>query len=65
MYEYKFVKVEVSNFSFKAKLKDDYHEIIYQHAKEGWKLFQIFAPPMYGQGTAAFFDIIFEREQNK
>ncbi len=63
MYEYKFVKVDVSNIGFKAKAKEDYQEIVHQHAREGWKLLQVFAPPMFGHGTAAFFELIFEREK--
>jgi hypothetical protein len=63
MYEYKFIKVELSNWGFVAKPKEDYHEIIRHYALEGWKLFQIFAPPVFGYGNAKYFELIFEREK--
>lgn len=59
MYEYKFVKVELSNWN-KAP-KEDYHEIIHNHAKEVWKFVQIFAPGTSGYGAASYFEIIFEK----
>ncbi|NLD47573.1 MAG: DUF4177 domain-containing protein [Clostridiaceae bacterium] len=64
MYEYKFVKVDLSKWSMTSKPKEDYHEIIHEHAREGWKLLQVFAPPIQAYGTAAFFDLIFEREKS-
>jgi hypothetical protein len=60
MYEYKFVKVDLKGF-IESKPDLDYHEIIHENAKEGWKLFQIFAPSTYGFGTVTFFELIFER----
>ncbi len=44
------------------KLPEDYHEIIEGHAKEGWRLVQIFAPPIKGYGIADYFELIFEKE---
>lgn len=63
MFEYTFVRIEVSNLGFKAKEKQDYHEIVHSYARDGWKLLQIFAPPTFGHGTASFFELIFEREK--
>ena len=42
MYEYKFVRVELS--SFRRRPKEDYQAIVNQHAEEGWRLVQIFCP---------------------
>jgi hypothetical protein len=39
----------------------DYHEVIEEHAKEGWRLVQIFAPPIKGYGIADYFELIFEK----
>jgi len=59
MYEYKFVRLK---FGFFAKApKEDYKAIIKQHAKEGWKLVQIFSPAIRGYGAAAYFEMIFEK----
>lgn len=59
MYEYKFIKVELSNWT--SKPQDDYQDIIIDHAKQGWRFVQIFAPSTRGYGSAAYFELIFER----
>ena len=43
--------------------KEDYHTIVQDHAKEGWRLFQLFAPATSGTGWASFIELIFERPQ--
>ncbi|KAA6452024.1 DUF4177 domain-containing protein [Bacillus swezeyi] len=60
MKEYQFVRVELS--SFNKKPKEDYQQIIHDYAQEGWKFIQIFAPGTSGYGTAAYFELIFERD---
>ena len=59
MFEYKFEKVEIGKWS--GKPKAEYQEIIEQHAKDGWRLVQIFAPGTAAYGSAAYYEIIFER----
>ncbi|WP_449621158.1 DUF4177 domain-containing protein [Robertmurraya sp. Marseille-Q9965] len=59
MYEYKFYKIELSNWN--GSPKENYQDIITNHAKDGWKFVQIFAPGTKGYGTAAYFELIFER----
>lgn len=59
MYEYKFVRVELS--PFRRRPKEDYQAIIHQHAQEGWRLVQIFAPSAGGDGAAMYFELIFEK----
>ena len=58
MFEYKFVTVK---FGFSGKPKEDYKEIIQEHAREGWRLVQIFAPATAAMAGATYFDIIFEK----
>jgi hypothetical protein len=60
MYQYKFVKVDLKGI-LQSKPEEDYHELIHENAREGWRLFQIFAPNTYGFGTDAFLELIFER----
>ncbi|MBS4213751.1 MULTISPECIES: DUF4177 domain-containing protein [Neobacillus] len=60
MYEYKFERIELSKLS--GKPKEDYHEIIQQNAKNGWRLVQIFAPGIAAYGSAAYYEAIFERK---
>lgn len=63
MYEYKFVKIELKSSLMKPQPKEDYQTIITEHAKEGWRFVQIFAPSTVGYGSAAYFELIFERTQ--
>jgi len=59
--EYKFVRLELGSWS--GKPKGDYREIINEHAREGWRLVQIFAPATAGPGRATYFEIIFEKPE--
>lgn len=61
MYEYKFVKLDFKGF-FELKTKQDYHLIIEKHAREDWRLVQVLTPPTGISGSAAYFEIIFERQ---
>lgn len=62
MYEYKFVLIELKQGLMKAEAKEDYREIIKEHAKKGWRLVQIFAPGTAIVGAAANFELIFEKK---
>lgn len=65
MYEYKFIKVDLK-FGWKgSKPAEDYQEIVEEYAREGWRLVQIFAPPISGYGAASFYEIILERENKR
>jgi hypothetical protein len=59
--EYKFVRLKQGFFSDKPK--GDYKEIIREHAREGWRLVQIFAPSTGNMGRASYFEIIFEKSE--
>ncbi|WP_333489746.1 DUF4177 domain-containing protein [Alkalihalobacillus sp. CinArs1] len=61
LYEHKFVKIDLSSFN---KPRDDYHEVIFEHEKEGWELVQIFAPGTRSYGMSAFFEVIFKRKKD-
>ncbi|MED4455118.1 DUF4177 domain-containing protein [Metabacillus fastidiosus] len=60
MYEYTFVKIELSKWN--GKPKEEHHDIIHKHANEGWRLVQIFAPAVMGYSAATFYEMIFERK---
>jgi len=67
MYEYKFVKIETRTALSSKSLvtqepKGNYHGLIEEHAKEGWRLVQIFAPAKGGYGQVEYYELIFERE---
>ncbi|MED4453066.1 DUF4177 domain-containing protein [Metabacillus fastidiosus] len=59
MYEYKFIKIELGKWN--SKPKEEYQDIIHQYANQGWRFVQIFAPATLGYGSAAYFELIFER----
>ncbi len=60
-YEYEIVRVQRTGL-LNVSLTEDYREIIKEKAKNGWRLVQVFAPPLEGYGVAKFVDIIFERK---
>ena len=61
MYEYETVRVEITGL-INTKPKEDYREIIKERGKDGWRLVQLFAPPIKGYGVASYIDIIFEKK---
>ena len=61
MFEYKFVRGELRSGLIKHKPKEDYHEIIKTHARQGWRLVQIFAPSVGAYGVAGYYELIFEK----
>lgn len=65
MYEYKFEKIELKGILPPKNPTEDYHQIIEQHAKEGWRFVQIFAPVVAAGPFAAYYEMIFEKEENK
>jgi hypothetical protein len=61
-YEYKFVRLGEGWFSATRAAKDHYQEQIHEHAREGWRLVQIFAPGIGVDGLAGYYELILERE---
>jgi len=64
-YEYKFVRLEKKGswtpWVVPAAV-EEYQESVRGHAKEGWRLVQIFAPGIGLDGRASYYELIFERE---
>jgi hypothetical protein len=65
-YEYKFVRLGDSRgsawFGVQAKARKTYENVIEDHARDGWRFVQIFAPGIAAFGAAKYFELIFERE---
>ena len=61
MYEYKFVRVVLHKTLFERKPAEDYRQIVHDHARQGWRLVQIFAPGVQGYGKPGNFELIFEK----
>lgn len=63
MFEYKYVKIDMTRAGFmEIKPKEDYHKLIDEHSRQGWRLVQVFAPPTWSDGLASYFELIFEKE---
>jgi BTB/POZ domain-containing protein KCTD9 len=63
-YEYTFVRLGKPDWLFGKQLPNasEYQAAVNEHARDGWRLVQIFAPGMRMDGGAAFYELIFERE---
>jgi hypothetical protein len=61
-YEYKFVRLGEGWLAVKSSAKHEYQEEIEEHARQGWRLVQIFAPGTGAYGTAKYYELILERE---
>jgi hypothetical protein len=40
-----------------------YQSVVHEHAQQGWRLVQVFAPGTAIYGTAKYYELIFERER--
>jgi Domain of unknown function (DUF4177) len=61
-YEYKFLRLEEGWFGGpSASAQENYQDVVHEHARQGWRLVQIFAPGTATYGHAAFYEVIFER----
>ena len=60
-YEYRFVRPK---FSWLQKEPKNYHEIIQEHGREGWRLVQVLTPGTGPSGLVSYFELIFERPLN-
>jgi len=67
MYEYKFIRVGESRgsafFGVQDKARKSYQGVVHEHAGDGWRLVQIFAPGVAAFGAAKYYELIFERER--
>lgn len=70
-FEYKFVRLEQTAAWLtgtgvpSAAARESYQETVHEHARQGWRLVQIFAPGLGAYGMAAYFELIFERPVSK
>jgi uncharacterized protein DUF4177 len=62
-FEYKFIRLGEGFLQVRKAARQTYQETIHQHAREGWRLVQVFAPGIGASGAAKFYEIILERER--
>ncbi len=60
-YEYKFVRLGEGWTSTRTEARYRYQQEIHQHAREGWRLVQIFAPGIGVYGAAKYYELVLER----
>jgi uncharacterized protein DUF4177 len=65
--EYKFVRIGENRlsavFGVQDKARKAYEQVVHEHARDGWRLVQIFAPGVAAFGAAKYYELIFERER--
>ncbi|HWD43456.1 MAG TPA: DUF4177 domain-containing protein [Actinomycetota bacterium] len=66
-YEYKLVRLGEYRgsalFGVSDKARNAYEDVVREHARDGWRLVQIFAPGVAAFGAAKYYELIFERER--
>ena len=60
-YEYKFVRMGEGWMAARREAREGYQQVIEAHAREGWRLVQVFAPGIGAYGEAKYFELILER----
>lgn len=60
-FEYKFVRLGEGILGVRKTGRTQYQDIVHQHAADGWRLVQIFAPGIGGYGSAKYYELIFEK----
>ena len=61
-YEYKLVRLGEGLLFAKCEARINYQEQIQQHARDGWRLVQIFAPGIGIFGAPKYYELVLERE---
>ena len=64
-YEYEFVRIGEYRgsalFGVRDSEREAYQGVVHEHARQGWRLVQIFAPGTAAFGAARYYELIFER----
>jgi hypothetical protein len=60
-YEYKFVRMGEGWVGVKKSAQKEYQDVVKDHARQGWRLVQIFAPSIGGYGMSKYYELILER----
>jgi len=62
-HEYMFVRVGEGWLGARSKAEREYQQIVQDHARDGWRLVQVFAPSTGTYGVSKYFEVILERER--
>ncbi len=63
-YRYKFERIGESWFFgiATAKAQAEYRRVVKEHARDGWRLVQVFTPSSGTFGATKYIELIFEKE---
>ena len=61
-YEYKNVHLGEGWFFARKPADQDYQRAVEEHARQGWRLVQIFAPGVGVYGAPKFYELVLERK---
>jgi hypothetical protein len=61
-YEYKFVRLGEGWLAVRKGARESYQHEIERHARDGWRLVQLFAPSTGAYGASKYYELILERE---
>ncbi len=61
-FEYKFIRLGEGWCNARTEAREGYQQAIHEHARDGWRLVQIFAPGIGVYGAAKYYELILERE---
>ena len=60
-FSYKYVRIKLRGGTWNGQFDSEYQNSIDEHAAQGWRFVQAFAPAVAGYGSARFVDLIFEK----
>lgn len=60
-YEYKFVRMGEGWLGIRKRALDEYPQVVEEHARDGWRLVQVFTPGTGAYGMTKYLELIFER----
>jgi len=60
-YEYKFVRLGEGFMGVRKQGREGYQDEVQKHARDGWRLVQIFAPGTGAHGGAKYYELVLER----
>jgi hypothetical protein len=52
-------------FGVRDSEREAYQNVVHEHARQGWRLVQIFAPGTAAFGAARYYELIFERPRRE
>jgi len=55
--------ISAASMASATLFREQYPQVVTEHAEQGWCLIQVFAPGIGGYGAAKYYKLMFERER--